>query len=249
VLLFVFVQLACVPLPSPQTTNSRKQHQTNITKTKKTQNTSAREMRRAYYSPLAYAATKLALDGVLLRALPAVLFALPFYGLMGLSSAPGALATFVFSFVAFNAAVGALALALAAALDSPGKTVLAMNLVLLVGVLFAGFLANKESIPAPLRWITYLSVFRCVCFFWGGGRGGVVWVREEGVCNHKRRGGAKRHDQRATQHITLTKQLTNPNQTHTPKHNAATRGRRASSPSCGRCICTSPRPTWPSPSP
>lgn len=39
--------------------------------------------------------------------------------------------------------------------------VLAMNLVLLVGVLFAGFLANKESIPLPLRWITYLSVFRC----------------------------------------------------------------------------------------
>jgi len=37
-----------------------------------------------------------------------------------------------------------------------------MNLVLLVGVLFAGFLANKESIPLPLRWITYLSVFRCV---------------------------------------------------------------------------------------
>ncbi|KAI8473210.1 MAG: hypothetical protein J3K34DRAFT_519217 [Monoraphidium minutum] len=120
----------------------------------------AREMRRSYYSPFAYSATKLVLDGVLLRALPAVLFAVPFYFLMGLAPGGGPFMTFALVFVAFNATVGALALALAAALDSPGKTVLAMNLVLLVGVLFAGFLANKESIPLPLRWITWLSVFR-----------------------------------------------------------------------------------------
>jgi hypothetical protein len=118
-------------------------------------------MRRAYYSPVAYSATKLVLDGVLLRALPALLFAVPFYFLMGLSPGAGPFCTFALVFIAFNATVGALALSLAAALDSPGKTVLAMNLVLLVGVLFAGFLANKESIPLPLRWITYLSVFRC----------------------------------------------------------------------------------------
>jgi hypothetical protein len=80
-------------------------------------------MRRSYYSPLTYSLTKLVLDGVLLRALPAVLFAVPFYFLMGLSNAPGAFMTFALVFVAFNATVGALALALAAALDSPGKTV------------------------------------------------------------------------------------------------------------------------------
>lgn len=84
---------------------------------------SAREMRRSYYSPLTYAATKLVLDGVLLRALPALLFAVPFYFLMGLNPAPGAFFTYALVFVAFNATVGALALALAAALDSPGKTV------------------------------------------------------------------------------------------------------------------------------
>lgn len=32
--------------------------------------------------------------------------------------------------------------------------------VLLLGVLFGGFLANKGSIPVWLRWISYLSVFR-----------------------------------------------------------------------------------------
>jgi hypothetical protein len=125
-------------------------------------------MRRSYYSPLTYSFTKLVLDGVLLRALPALLFAVPFYFLMGLNSGAGPFMTFALVFVAFNATVGALSLSLAAALNSPGKTVLAMNLVLLVGVLFSGFLANKESIPLPLRWITWLSVFRCGG---GGGRG------------------------------------------------------------------------------
>ena len=120
----------------------------------------AREMTRRYYSPWAYAASKLVLDGLLLRALPALLFALPFYFLMGLRAGAAHFFTFLFVFVAFNAAVGALALGLAAALGSPGKTVLVMNLVLLVGVLFAGFLANKESIPPVLRWLTWLSVFR-----------------------------------------------------------------------------------------
>lgn len=88
-----------------------------------------REMQRKYYSPFAYAVTKLVLDGLLLRALPAVLFALPFYFLMGLN--PAALQFFVFLLVliGFSAAVGALALGFASALDSPGKTILVMNLV------------------------------------------------------------------------------------------------------------------------
>jgi hypothetical protein len=44
-------------------------------------------MQRRYYTPLAYAFTKLVLDGLLLRALPALLFGLPFYFLMGLNAA------------------------------------------------------------------------------------------------------------------------------------------------------------------
>ena len=119
-----------------------------------------REMRRNYYRPSSYALTKLVLDGLLLRALPALLYALPFYFLMGLHPGPLAFFSFLFIFIAFNAAVGALALALAAALDTPGKTIIIMNLVLLVGVLFAGFLANKSYIPWALRWLTYVSIFR-----------------------------------------------------------------------------------------
>jgi hypothetical protein len=68
--------------------------------------------------------------------------------------------TFLLVLIGFSAAVGALALGFASGLDSPGKTLLAMNMVLLLGVLFGGFLANKGSIPVWLRWVSWLSVFR-----------------------------------------------------------------------------------------
>lgn len=70
--------------------------------------------------------------------------------------------TFLLVLIGFSATVGALSLGFASGLSSAGKTGLVMNLVLLLGVLFAGFLANKGSIPAWLRWISWLSVFRCV---------------------------------------------------------------------------------------
>jgi hypothetical protein len=69
---------------------------------------------------------------------------------------------FLLVLIAFSSTVGALALGFASSLDSPGKTILVMNLVLLLGVLFGGFLANKGSIPVWLRWISWLSVFRWV---------------------------------------------------------------------------------------
>lgn len=61
-------------------------------------------------------------------------------------------------------------------LSTPGRTTLAVNFVLLTSVLFAGFLANKESIVWPLRWVCYISPFRCdhvcsACTFVGCCRG------------------------------------------------------------------------------
>lgn len=79
--------------------------------------------------------------------------------------------------IAFSSTVGALALGCASSLDSPGKTILVMNLVLLLGVLFGGFLANKGSIPVWLRWVSWLSVFRWV----GAGGFGVVELKTCGV--------------------------------------------------------------------
>jgi membrane protease YdiL (CAAX protease family) len=82
---------------------------------------------------------------------------------------------FLLCLVSFSAAVGALALGCASALSSAGKTILVMNLVLLLGVLFAGFLANKDSIPVWLRWLTWLSAFRWVLLGGLGRHGRVFW--------------------------------------------------------------------------
>jgi ABC-type multidrug transport system ATPase subunit len=119
-----------------------------------------REVQRRYYSSGIYCLAKLLVDGLVLRALPALLFSCPFFFLMGLVPLASNFFTFLFVVVAFSCAVGALAMAFAALTDSPGKAAMLTNVVLLFGVLFAGFLANKSAIPPVLRWITYLSVFR-----------------------------------------------------------------------------------------
>lgn len=49
-------------------------------------------------------------------------------------------------------------------LGSPGRTVVATSVLVLVATLFSGFLANKEEMPWALRWITFVSPFR-----WAGG--------------------------------------------------------------------------------
>jgi len=84
----------------------------------------ARELRRRYYSPIVYTATKLVLDGLLLRALPALIFSLPFYFLMGLQGSATSFFTFLFVYITFNITLGALALGLAACFNSAGKTIL-----------------------------------------------------------------------------------------------------------------------------
>ncbi|PNH12445.1 hypothetical protein TSOC_000623 [Tetrabaena socialis] len=51
-------------------------------------------------------------------------------------------------------------LALSSLFSSPGKSVLVLNLLLLVCALFSGFLANKGAIVPWLRWIVYISPIR-----------------------------------------------------------------------------------------
>jgi ABC-type multidrug transport system permease subunit len=47
----------------------------------------------------------------------------------------------------------------AAGFGTAGRASLVMNLVLLLSMLFAGFLVNTASIAPALQWIHYLSVF------------------------------------------------------------------------------------------
>lgn len=54
---------------------------------------------------------------------------------------------------------GQLAVRTVAGFGTAGRASLVMNLVLLLSMLFAGFLVNTASIAPALQWIHYLSVF------------------------------------------------------------------------------------------
>lgn len=118
-----------------------------------------REVRGGYYSPVLYLASKLTLDGVLLRMLPAVLYWAPFYYMAGFRTGAAYAATYVFILITFSGAVGALSMAVTVAADTPGQASFTMNFILLFSLIFTGFLVNVNSIPAVIRWVHYLSVF------------------------------------------------------------------------------------------
>ncbi|GLI69964.1 hypothetical protein VaNZ11_014710 [Volvox africanus] len=119
-----------------------------------------RDMLRGSYGVVPYLLAKLVLDGLLLRAVPAWAFGLPFYWLMGLRHQAAAFFTFLGGFTTLSCLAGAACIALSSIFSSPGRTVLLFNLLLLTCALFSGFLANKDSIVVWLRWIVYISPIR-----------------------------------------------------------------------------------------
>ncbi|GLC58231.1 hypothetical protein PLESTB_001335900 [Pleodorina starrii] len=119
-----------------------------------------RDLLRRSYGIVPYMTSKLVLDAVLLRALPAWAYALPFYWLMGLRMQAAAFLTFLGAVTTMSCLSGATCIALSCLLSSPGRAVLVLNLLLLMCALFGGFLANKASIVVWLRWLAYLSPIR-----------------------------------------------------------------------------------------
>lgn len=118
-----------------------------------------REVRSRFYRPSSYLISKIALDGLLLRVLPAILYWLPFYYMAGFQIGGYYAATYLFTLIAFNCAVGAMSMCVTIACNTAGQTSFIMNFILLFSLAFTGFLVNVNSIPAVLRWIHYLSVF------------------------------------------------------------------------------------------
>eukprot|EP00983_Pelagomonas_calceolata_P027863 874200-Pelagomonas_calceolata.AAC.2 len=66
-----------------------------------------------------------------------------------------ALGAFMMVLASFGATVGALAVCAAALVNTSGKAVLLMNLVLLLWVLLGGFLVNSDSMPKWISWLRY----------------------------------------------------------------------------------------------
>jgi len=118
-----------------------------------------REVRSRFYSPSSYLISKIALDGMLLRVIPAILYCIPFYYMAGFQTGSAYAATYLFTLTAFNCAVGAMSMCVTIACNTAGQTSFIMNFILLFSLAFTGFLVNVTSIPPVLRWIHYLSVF------------------------------------------------------------------------------------------
>lgn len=91
------------------------------------------------------------LDSLLLRVLPAALFGLPFYYLMGLADEPERVAVFFAVLTTFSATAGALSMAASVGCPTAGTANLVMTLLLLTSLVFGGFLANLE---VWARWST-----------------------------------------------------------------------------------------------
>ncbi|OQS04617.1 ATP-binding Cassette (ABC) Superfamily [Thraustotheca clavata] len=113
-----------------------------------------------YYSPLSYFLSKTLLDLFSLRIIPAILFASVFYYIMGLNPPADRFLLFTSTLVLFNVAAGSLSLFISTVSKTVGIANLIATVVLLIMLLFGGFLLNVQTMPkavAPLQW---LSLFK-----------------------------------------------------------------------------------------
>ena len=93
-----------------------------------------REVAGHYYKGGAYLLASLALDGLLLRTLPALLFGGLVYPMVGLLPEVSRVVTFMFVLATYTCTVGALTTALTALCRTSSATTLAMNIILLMWV-------------------------------------------------------------------------------------------------------------------
>ncbi|OWZ01648.1 ABC transporter [Phytophthora megakarya] len=118
-----------------------------------------RETGAMYYGAFSYFLAKTTLDSLLLRVLPATLFASIFYWIMGLQASADRFLLFLLTLVLFNVAAGSICLLVGVVSKRVGSANLAATSVLLIMLLFGGFLLNAETMPGSVSWLKYLSIF------------------------------------------------------------------------------------------
>ncbi|KAI9983282.1 hypothetical protein PInf_007237 [Phytophthora infestans] len=118
-----------------------------------------RETGAMYYGALSYFLAKATLDTLLLRILPASLFASIFYWIMGLQASTDRFLLFSLTLVLFNVAAGATCLLVGVLSRRVGVANLGATVILLVMLLFGGFLLNSQTMPSSVGWLKHLSIF------------------------------------------------------------------------------------------
>ncbi|KAL3664423.1 hypothetical protein V7S43_010746 [Phytophthora oleae] len=118
-----------------------------------------RETGAMYYGAFSYFLAKMTLDSVLLRVLPASIFGCIFYWIMALQASVDRFLLFWLTLVLFNVASGAICLLVGVLSRRVGSANLAATVVLLIMLLFGGFLLNTETMPDSVGWLKHLSIF------------------------------------------------------------------------------------------
>jgi hypothetical protein len=111
-----------------------------------------------YFRPVHYFVAKQACDLLLLRLLPAVLYSLLFYWLMGWQNSAHQFGVFVSTLMLTAAATGTLSVAVSMATPSVSVGTVCMTFLLLQMAIFGGFLSNTAAMPVALGWLRWLSV-------------------------------------------------------------------------------------------
>lgn len=118
-----------------------------------------KEQRLGYYPAALYMVAKCLLDSILLRAVPAVIFSVPVYFMARLQRDSERFMLFLFVMIAFTIAAQFQAMLIVEFTTRAGNAMVFFVLILIVQMLFAGFLVNGDSVNAGIRWIRNVSLY------------------------------------------------------------------------------------------
>ena len=118
----------------------------------------ARERYR-YYAPLSHFVVRLAVDFLLLRLIPVLIYSAILYPMAGLNAQPNRFGIFFLGLALLSTATSGIAATVAAVTRTPSVCALLLVLILLQSAIFGGFLSNSDALPAYVSWIPRLSTF------------------------------------------------------------------------------------------
>jgi ABC-type multidrug transport system ATPase subunit len=118
-----------------------------------------RERANGYYSPLTYFFAKLIFDSLPLRVIPPLLFGPTIYFTVGLVPQVANFWCFILTLVLFSLAASSIVFFISVSIRDTGVANLVGTLTMLISLLFAGLLINRDKIPMGLRWLLYISPF------------------------------------------------------------------------------------------
>jgi len=112
-----------------------------------------------YFHPLSYFLVKVAADGVFLRLIPAALYGVILYFMMGWAASATKFFVFMAALLLTAVSTSALAIAVSMLVSTTGVGTVVMSFILLQMAIFGGFLSNTSSMPQPVAWLRFLSLF------------------------------------------------------------------------------------------